>query len=151
MEQEINDETQDRIRAYFTDPQQRRFVENQLAAHLMVHTNCKLDVRTALVRAGGMYEHLVSVPEQIVASPPSGRYARAKDSVTVELPTAECGHKARFIVGLGESSAGELPVRLTHGTKQERAEAWAAVQDGRNAEVREEARRLHRRPATIKA
>lgn len=142
MTTDVDEEIEARAREYLTSPFSRYLIENAIAAHLLVHTQCRLEPKLAVTRAIEIYEHFSVRPERIRVTMPTGKYARVKDVVEVLLPTNDAGHTVRLNLGLVPSEIEELPIRLTFGTKEERRNAWDAAQGGRTALLREEARRL---------
>lgn len=131
-----------RAREYLTSPFTKQLVENAIAAHLLVHTECRLDSRVAIERAAAICEYATADPERINVSLPSGRYASVKNVVSVSLRTDDSGHTIRLNLGMVPSEIEELPIRLTYGTKAARASAWQAVHEVRRTLLQEEARRL---------
>lgn len=142
MTTDVDEEMQARAREYLTSPFSRYLVENAIAAHFLVHTQCRLQPRLALERAITIYEHFSARPEHIRIIKPTGKYARVKDVVEVLLPTNDAGHTVRLNLGLVPSEIEELPIRLTFGSKVDRRDAWDAAREARVSLVREEARRL---------
>ena len=148
---DVDEEMQARAREYLTSPFSRYLVENAIAAHLLVHTECLLEPRIALERAIAIYEYFIQCPERIGVSLPTGKYARMKHIVEVSLPTSDSVHVIRLNLGLVPSEIEELPIRLTYGTKANRRRAWSAIQDVRTILLREDARRLREQTSTQKA
>lgn len=157
--QTVAEETQELARAYLTNPFTKHRVENAIAAHLLVHTGCRLAPEVALERALKMYEYFSGVPERIEVSRPTGKYASADTVVRVKLPVNDSGYGIALNLGIMPSDIKELPIRLTHGTKAERRQAWEAIDKLRRIlsirsaqELREEARRAReKRTGTIQS
>jgi hypothetical protein len=147
---DVDEEMQERVREYVTNPFSRYLIENAIAAHLLVHTQCRLQSRLALERAIAIYEYFLARPECIRITKPTGKYARVKDVVEVLLPTNDAGHTVRLNLGLAPSEIEELPIRLTFGSKADRRNAWDAVREVRLALLREEARRLRQQSSAKK-
>lgn len=150
MTTDVDEEMQERVREYVTSPFSRYLIENAIAAHLLVHTQCRLEPGLALERAIAIYEHFSARPEHIRITKPTGKYACVKDVVEVLLPTNDAGHTVRLNLGLAPSEIEELPIRLTFGSKADRRNAWDAVREVRLTLLREEARRIRREASTKK-
>jgi len=151
LAQVITEEMEARAREYLTSPFTKQLVENAIAAHLMVHTECRLDSRVAIERAVAICAYATADAERISVSLPSGRYASAKNVVSVSLLTDDSGHAVRLNLGMVPSEIEELPIRLTFGTKAARAGAWQAVHEARRVLLQEEARRLREEAQARKA
>lgn len=116
-----------------------------IAAHLMVHTQCKLEPKIAIARAKEIYAFVMAEPGRVSVSPPSGRYAGKRDYLDVALVKNECGHQITFAVRITPDPTGQNPLRLAFGTKAMRTQAWRLAREthakARVSKLKEEARR----------
>lgn len=150
METDTDEVTRDWIRKYLSAPEMRRLLEDAIGAHLLAHTDCRLEPTLALERAQKIREFVLEQPERITVTAASGKYAGTRDLVGVSLMTCESGHEIRFNVGMTMSPIGEIPIRITHGTKSVRGKAWEAIRKLRAKQLREETQQARARAATMR-
>lgn len=137
----------------------RQHLIEAIAAHFMVHTECKLNPEIALERAQEAYEYAIADADRISISPPSGRYTGKQNYLQVALTRNSSGHTIVLAIRTVPDPTGHTPLRLTYGTKRMNTSAWDLVRSTHAktnvARLKEEARRAReertRTTATMKS